>query len=47
MEGQCADMIKMAEEPDPEGRNLIFEELDRAKPNEDVLEALVMGIRRG
>ena len=37
------DMIKMAEEPDPEGRNLIFEELDRAKPNEDVLEALVAG----
>lgn len=37
------DMIGMAAKPDPEGRNLIFEELNRAKPNEEVLEALCNG----
>lgn len=37
------EMIDMAAKPDPEGRNLIFEELNRAKPNEDVLEALCNG----
>ena len=37
------EMIEMAEKPDPEGRNLLFEELNRAKPSEDVLEALVAG----
>lgn len=37
------DMIKMAELPDPEDRNLVAEELNRAKPSEDVLEALFKG----
>ena len=40
------EMIKLAEKPDPAGRNLIFEELNRAKPSEDVLEALVLEIQR-
>lgn len=37
------EMIEMAAKPDPEDRNLLFEELNRAKPNEDVLEALCNG----
>ncbi len=37
------EMIKLAEKPDPKGRNLMFEELNRAKPSEDVLEALLAG----
>lgn len=35
------DMIKLSREDDPKGRLLLFEELRRAKPNEDVIESLL------
>ena len=35
------DMIKMAKQPDPAGRILLHEELQRAQPNEDVIDALL------
>lgn len=35
------DMMELAKKPDTEGRLLLHEELDRAKPNEDIIEVLL------
>ena len=35
------DMMELAKKPDPEGRMLLHEELERAKPNEDIIEVLL------